>query len=126
MKILWFCMMLIPGPFLFHFYETTMRNHGADISYSFINGFLVIWSILAGVLSIRASLRVFFLMHSFMIVGSIILAQLFIIPPNDSWFNPFTMNVVILLSALPILFGQLMTRLITQSLYRFIKNKNLP
>ena len=125
MKLLWFCMMLIPGPFLFHFYETTMRNDETDISYIFINGFLLIWLILSGILSIRVSLRVFFLMHSFMIVCSIILAQLFINPPNDSWFNPFTMNVVILLSSLPILFGQLMTRLMTQSLYRFIKNKNL-
>ncbi|WP_148305156.1 hypothetical protein [Shouchella lehensis] len=118
-------MMLIPGPFLFHFYETTMRNDETDISYIFINGFLLIWLILSGILSIRVSLRVFFLMHSFMIVCSIILAQLFINPPNESWFNPFTMNVVILLSSLPILFGQLMTRLMTQSLYRFIKNKNL-
>ncbi|AIC93676.1 MULTISPECIES: hypothetical protein [Shouchella] len=125
MKLLWFCMMLIPGPFLFHFYETTMRNDETDISYIFINGFLLIWLILSGILSIRVSLRVFFLMHSFMIVCSIILAQLFINPPNESWFNPFTMNVVILLSSLPILFGQLMTRLMTQSLYRFIKNKNL-
>ncbi|MFS0785899.1 hypothetical protein ABC345_05865 [Shouchella sp. 1P09AA] len=123
MKILWVIIAIFPGSFFFHFYETTMHNQEADINYSFIYGALITWSIVAGALSMQVRFSQFLLINAFMILLSILLAELFITPPNPSWFNPFTMNVVIVLSGLLIVIGQSMARLLTKAILNSIKKE---
>ncbi len=121
LKILWIIIAIFPGSFFFHFYETTMRNQEAEINYSFIYGALIIWSTVAGALSTQVRIHQFLLMNAFMILLSMLLAELFITPPNPSWFNPFTMNVVIVLTGLLIVIGQTVARLLTKAILISIK-----
>lgn len=49
-------------------------------------------------------------MNLLSVLLSLFLSEKFINPPNGSWFNPFGMNAVIVLTGIGILLGILMVR----------------
>lgn len=101
----WF-VLLIPMAFLFHYFETSFYTYGATFAF----GGTFIYIILAGFLSTRSSLAPIFLLCTIATLGSVWLGTMFITPPNDSWFNPFGMNGVVILTGGIILIGILIVR----------------
>ncbi|GAE92431.1 hypothetical protein JCM21714_1432 [Gracilibacillus boraciitolerans JCM 21714] len=96
MKIIWLAVSLIPVPFLIHYYEIFQFPNRA--SFLFIETLLYV--ILAGLLSAKIEFLFIVLISIINIFISVVLGTQFIIPPNDSWFNPFGINVAIILMVL--------------------------
>ncbi len=103
--------MLIPTPFLFHYIEISFAN-GA--TFAFTGTFLFV--ILAGILSMKSKLYFIVIANIFSIFVSILLGIAFIIPPNQSWFNPFGMNFAIIFTGIIILIGLLIVRFVLNSI----------
>lgn len=107
--MIWLVVLFIPMPFLFHYYEI---SHFPDkASFLFIGTLLFI--ILAGLLSTKIKFHLIVLTNIVTIFASVVLGTQFIIPPNDSWFNPFGMNVAIIMTGMVILIGVLIIRFLS-------------
>jgi hypothetical protein len=72
-------------PFLFLYYEITQLPNSA----SFLFAGTVLFVIITGLLSINIKLHFIVSVNIIPIFVSVVLGKQFIIPPNESWFNPF-------------------------------------
>lgn len=122
-KLLWLILALIPGPFLFHFFETTESIRGEEASFMLVNTLLLFLVIIVGILSLSVKPLYFFVANAVMIIISVILGTGFITPPNPSWFNPFRMETVIVLTGIVLVVGQLIVRVISSFIYQLVTNR---
>lgn len=119
MKSLWLVFTLLPAPFLFHFYEYGQHVKQEDAPLLLIGS--VVYIIVAGALAQNVSIRSVLFANILAGILSVLLAMYFI--PNDGgWFKPFHRDVVMMLTVMPFLIGQLIVRLLvnklTQALHR--------
>lgn len=118
-RFIWLVVSLIPMPFLFDLYEISQFPNKAPFLFS---GPLL-FVILSGFLSIKIKPLYIILVNILTIVVSVVLATKFIIPPNGSWYNPFGMNVSIILLGIVILILVLIIRFILKAILLRFKNK---
>lgn len=104
MKLAWFIISIIPMPFIFSYVDSLQSG----FNYSLIA--VVGYVILAGFLSTKVHPLTILFMSAVPIVISLYLAPIYIIPPNESWFNPFTMNGWIVFLGILILVGTFIIR----------------
>lgn len=103
-------------PFLFHYIETSFANGS---TFAFVETFLFI--ICAGLISTKSKLYFIFLINFLTILLSVVLGGKFIIPPNESWFNPFGMNFAIIFTGIIILIGIIIVRFVSSTV--LLKNE---
>lgn len=113
-KFINFAILLTPISFLFHYIETSLYLNGS--TYAFIGAFLFIF--LAGKASVKIKTRFIIIISFLSILLSVVLGNMFIIPPNKSWFNPFGMNFAIIFVGIIILIGILVMRLFASKLFK--------
>ncbi|MFA5576704.1 MAG: hypothetical protein WC983_05445 [Tissierellaceae bacterium] len=106
--------LLMPMSFLFHYLETSIPARGSTLA--FLGAFLFI--VLAGIVSINLKLIPIILISTLSIFLSIALGNIFIISPNESWFNPFGMNFAIIFAGIIILIGILIIRLFARKIFK--------
>lgn len=99
-------------PFLFHYIEISLPANGAIFAF----GSTLLFIILTGFLSVRSQLTLILSINLLSILFSLWLGKKFIIPPNGSWFNPFGMDFVIVLTGVIIFIGVLIVRYLASSL----------
>lgn len=97
-------------PFLFHYFETSLFTNGALFAF----GGTFLFVILAGFISMKSKISLIFLTNVIAVLLSVWLGAKFIMPPNESWFNPFGMNFAIVFVDIFILIGILMVRFISR------------
>jgi len=119
MRIIGLIVSLIPMPFLFHYYETTYFPNRVPLLFLGI----LVFVIMAGLLSTKIKYYYIILINIFTICGSVALGTQFIIPPNDSWFNPFGMNTAIIITGIVILVGVLIIRFVSKIVLSKLKNE---
>lgn len=113
MKLLWLVFTLLPAPFLFHFYEYGQHIKQEDAPFLLIGS--VAYIVVAGVLAQTISLRWVLLANVAVGILSVLLAMYFI--PNDGgWFKPFNRDMVMTLTVIPFLIGQLLVRFMVNKL----------
>lgn len=117
MKFIQLAILLIPMPFLFHYFETTQTIYGDALS--FIGTFLYV--IFAGLLLRRNNLYIIVLTSILTMLISVWLGTKFITPPNESWFNPFGMDFAIIFIGIIILIGVLIVRFVSRAILFNIK-----
>lgn len=100
-KLIKFIIILTPISFLFHYIETSISVNGSMLAFS--GGFLFI--LLAGVIAKQIENKLIIIISILSSLLSIGLGKIFIIAPNESWFNPFGMEVAIALTSIIILMG---------------------
>lgn len=76
---------------------------------------------MAGLLSVKINLYLILLINILTVLLSVWLGTNYITPPNDSWFNPFSMNGAIIFTGTIILIGLLIVRFVSSSI--FIKRR---
>jgi hypothetical protein len=126
MNYLKFLILLLPVPFLFHFYEYEQHVRNQDASFLFV-GF-IFFIILSGIISSHVKFVTVVILTIFQTLISLYLASNFI--ENDTyWFKPFEFKpfdrdkVIIIFSVLYFL-GQLVVRMIVNRVKRSpVKNK---
>lgn len=104
-RILW----LLPMSFLFHWMEINLDN-------GFFLAVLgtIIYILFTGILSIKMK-TMEILPTGFLSIGlSILLGNLWLTPPNASWFNPVGMNAALVFTSLLIFIGVFVVRFITK------------
>ena len=116
-RLLWLLVSLIPMPFLFHYYEISKVPNRAIFLFS---GTLL-FTILAGLLSIKVKLNDMILANTINIIVSVALGSVFITPPNGSWFNPFGMNIAIIFTGVVILIVMLLIRFVSKAIFEVEK-----
>ena len=105
-KLIKLVILLTPMSFLFHYIETSLFSNGS--TFAFLGAFLFV--VLAGIISVKIKPNFIFLISILSVLLSIVLGGMFIIAPNESWFNPFGMNFAIVFIGIVILIGILMVR----------------
>ena len=105
-KLIKLVILLTPMSFLFHYIETSLFSNGS--TFAFLGAFLFV--ILAGIISVKIKPNFIFLISILSVLLSIVLGGMFIIAPNESWFNPFGMNFAIVFIGIIILIGILIVR----------------
>lgn len=111
MKSLRLLVSLIPGPFLFHYFEIVYSPRPAIL----LSGTLL-FVVMAGLLSLKTKTHVIILTNIITILISVFLGTEFITPPNPSWFNPFGRNFAIISTGIVMLIGVLLVRFFTKSI----------
>lgn len=99
--------LLIPLSFLFHYIETSINRNGS--LFAFLGTFSLM--ILAGITSRKIKTNFIIMISILSNLLSMILGEIFIVAPNESWFNPFGMNFWIIFIGIIILIGILTIRL---------------
>lgn len=113
MKSLWLVFTFLPAPFLFHFYEYEQHIKQEDAPFLLIGS--VAYIVVAGVLAKNISIRWVLLANVAVGIFSVLLAMYFI--PNDGgWFKPFNRDMVMILTVIPFLIGQLLVRFMVNKL----------
>ena len=112
-KLIQLIVLLTPTAFLFHYIETSLFENG--FTFAFLGTILFV--LFAGVISVKIKWNYIFLISILSILLSILLGGMFITAPNESWFNPFGMHVVIGLTGLLILSGILIIRFIASRIF---------
>lgn len=106
MKYVWFVISIIPMPFFLNYIDIAKPQ-----SYlTFITLFFYI--VMTGYLSIKVNPILMLITTMISTAISLIVAPIYLIPPNESWFNPFTMNTAIIISGIFIFIVQLIVRAI--------------
>lgn len=113
-KLINLAILLIPMSFLFHYIETSISRNG--FLFAILGVFLLI--LLAGVISTKIKTNVIVIMSILSNLLSIMLGGIFIIAPNESWFNPFGMNYAIIFTGIIILIGILIIRLFAIKIFK--------
>ncbi|NIK12545.1 uncharacterized membrane protein YgdD (TMEM256/DUF423 family) [Alkalibacillus almallahensis] len=106
MTFIYLLPLLVPMPFLFHYYETSQYPN--DAPYLFI--MTLVFVIVTGLLSKKVKIRYMIIANIFSVIVSIQLGEMYIIPPNDIWFKPFRMSFVIMVTGILIFLGMLIVR----------------
>lgn len=106
-KLINLIILLIPMSFLFHYIETSISINGSI--FAFLGTFL--FMILAGIVSTKIKINFIVIISLLSSLLSMMLGRMFIISPNESWFNPFGMNFAIVFTGIIILIGILIIRL---------------
>lgn len=99
-------------PFLFHYFETSSFTNGALFAF----GGTLLFIVLASLTSMKCKVYLIFLTNIIAVLLSVWLGGKFIIPPNESWFNPFGMNFAIIFVDVFILIGILIVRFISRTI----------
>jgi len=113
-KLINLIILLIPMPFLFHYIETSLFTNGS--MFAFLGTFLFI--VLAGIISVKIKSNYIILISVLNNLLSVVLGRMFIISPNQSWFNPFGMNFAIIFTGIIILIGILTIRLLVKNMWK--------
>ena len=116
-KWLWFICTLIPAPFLFHFYEYGQHINREDAPFLLIG--TIAYIVLAGALAKDMNVRSVLLANVATAVLSLLLAMYFI-PNDDGWFKPFGRDVVVMLTMIPLLIGQLLVRFVLRGVTKLM------
>ncbi|WP_430787072.1 hypothetical protein VBD025_15485 [Virgibacillus flavescens] len=106
MRILWLVFSLIPAPFFFHFYEYGQHLKREEAPFLIIGSILFV--VVAGFLSSYEKIRYVILINIITGLLSIFLGKYFL--PDDYWFAPFGRDGLIIIVAVVMLAGQLVTR----------------
>ena len=107
--------LLLPVPFLFHFYEYGQHVRNQDAPFLFV-GFLF-FIILSGFISANFKFLTTFIFAIFQTLISLYLASNFI--ENDTyWFKPFDRDKVILIFSILYFLCQLVVRMIVKRVKR--------
>jgi hypothetical protein len=106
-------------PFLVHYYEISQLPNRTDFLFTGT----ILFVIITGLLSIKIKLHFIVSVNIISILVSVVLGKPFIIPPNDSWFNPFGMNFAIIFTGIVILIGELIIRATLKNMLLRMKNK---
>lgn len=114
MKVIGLVVFLIPMSFLFHYIETSVFTNASI--FAFIGIFLFI--VLAGLISVKSKAIFIVSINTLSILLSIILGRRFITSPNESWFNPFGMNLAIVFTGIIILIGILIVRFLANTIFK--------
>ncbi|MDQ0160767.1 hypothetical protein [Alkalibacillus salilacus] len=115
MTLFYLLPLLVPMPFLFHYFETTQFLD----DYSHLTVVTLLFVVVAGLFSIKIEFRYIILANIFSVILSIILGEMFITPPNASWFKPFGMGAAITFTGILIFLGMLIVRyIITVIMFR--------
>lgn len=109
-KLINLIILLIPMSFLFHYIETSLFTNGS--MFAFLGTFLFI--VLAGIISVKIKSNYIILISVLNNLLSVVLGRMFIISPNQSWFNPFGMNFAIIFTGVIILIGVLVIQLLVK------------
>jgi hypothetical protein len=122
MNYLKFLNLLLPVPFLFHFYEYEQHVRNQDAPFLFV-GF-VFFIILSGIISSHVKFVTVVILTIFQSLISLYLASNFI--ENDTyWFKPFDRDKVIIIFSVLYFLGQLVVRMIVKRVKRSpVKNKS--
>lgn len=91
---------------------------GEGVSFLLASTVLLIFIIIVGYLSRKVKLLYVLLVNLMTFIISVLLGIGFITPPNPSWFNPFGMEIIIVLTGIALLIGQLIVRVISRLIYR--------
>ena len=113
-KLINLIILLIPMPFLFHYIETSLYTNGSI--FAFLGTFL--FMVLGGIISTKIKTNFIVIISILSNLLSMVLEKMFIIPPNESWFNPFGMNFAIVFTGIIILIGILIIRLFTSKVVK--------
>ena len=109
-KLVNLIILLIPVPFLFHYIETSLFTNGSMLA--FLGTFLFI--VLAGIISVKIKSNYIILISILNNLLSVVLGRMFIISPNQSWFNPFGMNFAIIFTGIIVFMGVLVIQLLVK------------
>ncbi|MBU5294434.1 hypothetical protein FYJ27_02845 [Anaerosalibacter bizertensis] len=113
-KLINLVILLIPMPFLFHYIETSLFTNSS--MFAFLGTLLFI--VLAGIISVKIKSNFIILISILSNLLSMVLGRMFIISPNESWFNPFGMNFAIIFTGSIILTGILTIRLLASRIFK--------
>ena len=113
-KLINLIILLIPVAFLFHYIETSLSTNGSI--FAFLGTFL--FMVLGGIISTKIKTNFIVIISILSNLLSIVLGKMLIIPPNESWFNPFGMNFAIVFTGIIILIGILIIRLFTSKVVK--------
>lgn len=119
-KFIRLVILLIPMPFLFHYIEISLSRIGGTLAFTIT----FIYIIFAGLIAVKSKYNFVFLINTLGILLSILLGQLFITAPNESWFNPFSMSTVIILTGIVIQIGILIVRFLARLVFKSGKISN--
>ena len=109
MKYLTYLILLIPVPFLFHFYEYGQHLRHQDAPFLFVA--FLFFIVLAGITSKNIKFITLFILTIVQTLISLYLASKFI--ENDTyWFKPFDRDKVVLLTSVMYFLGQLLIKTI--------------
>lgn len=103
-------LLIIPSPFFFHFFETQFFNNGRILPITWFLLVFLGYVFVSGAMAAFLSSREILHYTIAMITISVVLGIFFITAPNDSWFNPLTKELVIILSGVIVSGGQLLVR----------------
>ncbi|QKS70209.1 hypothetical protein FLK61_25955 [Paenalkalicoccus suaedae] len=108
-KYIWLLLTLVPLPFLVFFVDIVLVDRGIELFY--VVAIVAIGLIIViGGLSSRVFILHVVIANLLTIILSLFLAVSFLVPPNPSWFNPFTMEMVVLLTGIASFIAQLIVR----------------
>lgn len=107
MRLIKIILLLLPIPFLFHFYE--YNSHLAKKEAVLLLPVFLLFIIVVGITSGKIKLTLFVGVNSIMIVISLMLGHFFIID-DGSWFKPFGRDVAIIFISVIYILGQLIIR----------------
>lgn len=113
-KLIKLVILLTPISFLFHYMETSLFTNGS--TFAFLGIFLFV--VLAGIISVKIKPEFIFLINVLSVLLSMVLGRMFIISPNESWFNPFGMNFAIVFIGIIILIGILIVRSFASKIFK--------
>lgn len=117
MKYVWFVISIIPMPFFLNYIDIAKPNSYLPIIT------LLFYTLITGYLSIKINPIMMFIATMISTVISFIVAPIYLIPPNESWFNPFTMNISIIILGFFIVIAQLLVRSIVKFFVSYLKNR---
>lgn len=114
MKKLWFIFCLIPAPFFFHFYEYGQHLKRDEPAFLLVGTLLYV--VVTGVLASQVKVRYIVFVNIITAACSYILS-IYFIADDGGWFKPFGRDIVIILTAIVSLLGQLFIRLLLKGLF---------
>ena len=106
MKYVWFVISIIPMPFFLNYIDIAKPHSYLTIIALFF------YLLTTGYLSRKVNPILIFITTMISTVISLIVAPIYLVPPNESWFNPFTMNVSIIILGFFLFIAQLIMRAI--------------
>lgn len=105
-------------PFLYHWMEIHQFDSSGEIIPTYLLVMVMLWVVITGLVSFQAGIGLFSAVNAAMIGISVLLANIFITPPNASWFNPYGMNAVLILSGFLLTAGQWIVRAFTKMILK--------
>ncbi|UCZ54445.1 hypothetical protein LGQ02_06685 [Bacillus shivajii] len=115
MKLLSVILLLIPAPFLFHFYEYNLNGEG-----SLLVVFSLLYIVITGILFSRHKFFNFISINCITLFLSLLLTWIFI-PDDSTWFKPVNKEIAVVFVWVLFLIGQIFIRFIAKKLFDFNK-----